>query len=103
MVIRESKRLNGSVPSPAQPEAALGGFITTGAARFLAVFRVVLGCEFLWAFVDKTFGLGYATPAERAWIYGGSPTKGFLSRAAVGPLEGTFHTIAGAAWPTGCS
>jgi thiosulfate dehydrogenase [quinone] large subunit len=42
--------------------------------------------------------LGYATPAERAWINGGSPTKGFLSNVAVGPLEDTFHTIAGAAW-----
>ena len=37
---------------------------------------MVLGFEFLWAFLDKTFGFGYATPAERAWINGGSPTKG---------------------------
>ena len=49
------------------------------------------GFEFLWAFLDKTFGLGYATPAERAWINGGSPTKGFLSHVAVGPFESTFH------------
>src|SRR4029453_13455449 len=68
------------------------------AAKFLAVFRVVLGFEFLWAFLDKTFGLGYATPAARAWINGGSPTKGFLSNVAVGPFEDTFHTIAGAPW-----
>jgi thiosulfate dehydrogenase (quinone) large subunit len=72
--------------------------ITARAARFLAVFRVVVGLEFLWAFADKTFGLGYATPAARAWINGGSPTKGFLSGVAVGPLASTFHTIAGAAW-----
>jgi thiosulfate dehydrogenase [quinone] large subunit len=98
MAIQESKRLDRSVRSPAQPEAALGGFITAGAAKFLAVFRVVLGFEFLWAFADKTFGLGYATPAARAWIHGGSPTKGFLSHVAVGPFESTFHTIAGAAW-----
>jgi hypothetical protein len=64
-----------------QTEAAPGAIITTGAAKFLAVFRVVLGFEFLWAFLDKTFGLGYATPAERAWINGGSPTKGFLRSA----------------------
>jgi thiosulfate dehydrogenase [quinone] large subunit len=59
---------------------------------------VVLGFEFLWAFADKTFGLGYATPSARAWINGGSPTKGFLSRVAVGTFESTFHSIAGAAW-----
>ena len=98
MAIRESVRLDGSLPPSAQTEFAPGAIITTGAAKFLAVFRVVLGIEFLWAFADKTFGLGYATPAARAWINGGSPTKGFLSRVAVGPLEGTFHAIAGAAW-----
>ena len=49
------------------------------------MFRVLLGFEFLWAFLDKTFGLGYATPSARAWINGGSPTKGFLgSGQAVG-------------------
>lgn len=50
-----------------------------------AVTRISLGFVFLWAFVDKTFGLGYATPSDRAWINGGSPTTGFLSNA-----EGTF-------------
>ena len=94
MAIRESVRLDRSL----QTQPAPGAIITSGAAKFLAVFRVVLGFEFLWAFLDKTFGLGYATPAARAWINGGSPTKGFLSRVAVGPLEGTFHAIAGAAW-----
>jgi thiosulfate dehydrogenase [quinone] large subunit len=96
MATRESMRLDGSARAGTQtaPET----IISTGAAKFLAVFRVVLGFEFLWAFFDKTFGLGYATPAERAWINGGSPTKGFLSRVAVGPFEETFHTIAGATW-----
>ena len=102
MAIQESKRLDGSPRPPArraaETEPAHGAIITTGGAKFLAAFRVVLGFEFLWAFLDKTFGLGYATPAARAWINGGSPTKGFLSRVAVGPLEGTFHAIAGAAW-----
>ena len=101
MAIREIMELDGSSPTAEQSrrtEPAFGRMITARAARFLAVFRVVLGFEFLWAFLDKTFGLGYATPAARAWINGGSPTKGFLSRVAVGPLEGTFHAIAGAAW-----
>jgi thiosulfate dehydrogenase (quinone) large subunit len=96
MATRESVRLDGSARAGTQP--APETIISTGAAKFLAVFRVVLGFEFLWAFLDKTFGLGYATPAERAWINGGSPTKGFLSRVAVGPFESTFHTIAGATW-----
>ena len=98
MAIQESARLDGSVWAPAWTEPAGGTIITAGAAKFLAVFRVVLGFEFLWAFFDKTFGLGYATPSARAWINGGSPTKGFLSRVAVGPFESAFHTIAGAAW-----
>jgi thiosulfate dehydrogenase [quinone] large subunit len=37
-------------------------------------------------------------PAAKAWIHGGSPTKGFLSSVAVGPFESTFHSWAGAAW-----
>jgi thiosulfate dehydrogenase [quinone] large subunit len=98
MAIRESVRLDGSPGPQAQRKLPHGTTITTGAAKVLAVLRVVLGLEFLWAFADKTFGLGYATPAARAWINGGSPTKGFLSRVAVGPFESTFHTIAGAAW-----
>jgi thiosulfate dehydrogenase (quinone) large subunit len=98
MAIGESVQLDGSLQTPARTEPAPGTIITAGAAKFLAVFRVVLGFEFLWAFLDKTFGLGYATPAERAWINGGSPTKGFLSRVAVGPFESTFHAWAGATW-----
>jgi thiosulfate dehydrogenase [quinone] large subunit len=53
---------------------------------------------FLWAFLDKTFGLGYATPAAKAWINGGSPTKGFLASVEVGPFQSFFHAIAGTWW-----
>jgi thiosulfate dehydrogenase [quinone] large subunit len=95
---QETARLDGAPRPSAERELAAGTVITTGAARFLAVFRVVIGFEFLWAFLDKTFGLGYATPAARAWINGGSPTKGFLSRVAVGPFESILHSWAGAAW-----
>jgi thiosulfate dehydrogenase [quinone] large subunit len=45
--------------------------------------------------LDKTFGLGYSTPSAHAWIHGGSPTTGFLSGVNVGPLQGTFHWLAG--------
>ena len=65
------------------------------------MFRVVVGLEFLWAFLDKTFGLGYATPSARAWINGGSPTKGFLSSVEGGPLQSLFHAIAGTWWANG--
>ncbi len=77
---------------------APGSQLTATAARALAVLRIGTGFVFLWAFLDKTFGLGYATPDARAWINGGSPTRGFLSNVEVGPLEGFFHDIAGAAW-----
>jgi thiosulfate dehydrogenase [quinone] large subunit len=77
---------------------APGSMLTKTAARALAVLRISTGFVFLWAFFDKTFGWGFATPAERAWINGGSPTKGFLSGVEVGPLQDFFHSIAGDPW-----
>ena len=67
-------------------------------AKWLAVLRIATGLIFLWAFLDKLFGLGYATPSAKAWIAGGSPTKGFLSSADVGPFTTAFHAIAGTWW-----
>jgi len=60
-----------------------------------AVARLLLGFTFLWAFFDKTFGLGYATTSSNAWIHSGSPTFGFLSHVEVGPFQGLFHSLAG--------
>ncbi|MGA5298291.1 DoxX family membrane protein [Nucisporomicrobium flavum] len=74
---------------------APGHMLTKTAARALAVFRISLGFVFLWAFLDKTFGWNYATPSARAWINGGSPTKGFLSHVDLGPFQGTFNSMAG--------
>jgi thiosulfate dehydrogenase (quinone) large subunit len=74
---------------------APGSMLTTTAAKALAVLRISVGFVFLWAFLDKTFGLGYATPSAKAWINGGSPTKGFLSSIDVGPFQGMFHGLAG--------
>src|SRR5690348_1478751 len=77
---------------------------TTGAAGrtvtgiALAVTRVALGFVFLWAFLDKLFGLHYATPAGKGWIDGGSPTKGFLSHVDAGPFQSMFNNWAGAGW-----
>ncbi|MGQ4417392.1 hypothetical protein ACN6LA_003590 [Streptomyces sp. SAS_269] len=64
----------------------------------LASLRLLTGFVFLWAFLDKVFGLGYATASGKGWIDGGSPTKGFLSSVAAGPMESTFHAWAGAGW-----
>ena len=75
-----------------------GSMITSTAAKALAVLRISTGFVFLWAFLDKTFGLNYATPSAKAWINGGSPTKGFLANLEAGPLKGFFHDIAGAGW-----
>ncbi|MFG2052000.1 DoxX family membrane protein [Micromonospora sp. NPDC048935] len=77
---------------------APGAMLTKTAARALAVLRIATGFVFLWAFLDKTFGFGYATPAAKSWLNGGSPTKGFLANVEVGPLQGFFHSIAGDAW-----
>lgn len=57
--------------------------------------RLALGWMFLWAFLDKTFGFGYATPSGSAWINGGSPTSGFLTYATAGPFSNLFQDMAG--------
>ena len=63
----------------------------------LAATRLMLGFIFLWAFFDKLLGLGFATPAERAWINGGSPTTGFLSNVD-GMFASLFNNLAGNVW-----
>jgi thiosulfate dehydrogenase (quinone) large subunit len=69
----------------------------TNATRYvLAGLRIALGWIFLWAFLDKVFGWGFATPAKNAWIDGGNPTLGFLKNGAEGPFAGFYHAIAGA-------
>ncbi|HEV7897415.1 MAG TPA: hypothetical protein VGP31_06175 [Planosporangium sp.] len=67
---------------------------TTAARYLLAGTRLALGWVFLWAFLDKTFGLGFATTSAKAWVNGGSPTNGFLG-SAKGPFSGFYHSIAG--------
>ena len=70
--------------------------------RWLAVTRIATGFVFLWAFLDKTFGLHYSTGAavaggepSLAWIDGGTPSQGFMTYAAVGPFKDTFASMAG--------
>jgi thiosulfate dehydrogenase [quinone] large subunit len=64
----------------------------------IAALRIGTGLVFLWAFLDKTFGLHYSTPSARAWIHGGSPTKGFLANVNVGPWQSMYHALAGKQW-----
>lgn len=65
-----------------------------GIRRVWAAVRILLGFVFLWAFFDKLLGLGFSTPPERAWVNGGSPTRGFLA-GVEGPFAGAFNAIAG--------
>jgi thiosulfate dehydrogenase [quinone] large subunit len=90
-------RHGGPVSAPAaQP---VGEAPAQKAARYVfAVARLALGWTFLWAFLDKLFGLGHGTASAKAWINGGSPTKGFLANSPTGPFESFYHSFAGAAW-----
>src|SRR3989338_6591107 len=57
--------------------------------------RLVMGWTFLWAFVDKLFGLGFNTAAGQSWLAGVSPTAGFLNSGGRGPLSGVYQAMAG--------
>ena len=72
-----------------------------GVRKVLAVARVVIGFTFLWAFLDKLFGLGFATPSSRAWINGGTPAQGFI-KSIEGPFKDVFQIFANPV-VTGCS
>jgi thiosulfate dehydrogenase (quinone) large subunit len=72
---------------------------------FWAITRVSIGLIFLWAFFDKFLGLGFATCLNKetgvvaylcnnAWINGGSPTFGFLSKGVHGPFASFYNSIA---------
>ena len=84
------------------PGTATASDATTPGRRYdtatryvLAGVRIALGWVFLWAFLDKLFGLGHETTSAKSWLNGGNPTKGFLGSAAKGPFSGFYHAIAG--------
>ena len=91
-------RGHGSTADTATVDSRLPGTSGPVARYVAAALRLSLGWVFLWAFLDKTFGLGHETPGKDAWVNGGSPTKGFLAFAASGPFEGMYHQIAGQTW-----
>jgi len=70
------------------------------------VLRLLMGWTFLWAFLDKAFGLGFSTGRDvetgvivfngsDAWINGGSPTAGVLGFAVKGPFKGFIQSVTG--------
>ena len=84
--------------------------------RALATLRIAYGITFLWAFLDKTFALGFGTGAQfaedgsrtgidfmakdGAWLNGGNPTEGFLAFGvpADNPFKDMFTAMAGDTW-----
>ena len=67
----------------------------TNTSKVWVIIRILLGFIFLWAAVDKIFGLGFSTPPEEAWIAGVSPTFGYLKFATYGPFSGMMQAMAG--------
>lgn len=61
----------------------------------LGFLRILMGWIFLWPFLDKIFGFGFATESGKAWIDGVSPTVGFLKFSTRGPFAGVFQWLAG--------
>src|SRR3954451_7433522 len=84
-----------SRPTPTRVEAETQESIVTrpGVRRGLAVARVVIGFTFLWAFLDKLFRFGFATPSSRAWVNGGTPAQGFI-KGIDGPFKDVFQIFA---------
>lgn len=69
--------------------------MNTNSSKVWVVIRILLGFIFLWASVDKIFGLGFNTVPEESWIAGVSPTFGYLKFATYGPFAGMMQAMAG--------
>lgn len=92
-------RANGRA-APAGPVTDPPG---AAAARYLlAGIRIALGFIFLWAFLDKVFGLGFSTPSAKAWINGGNPSQGFLASSKARSVPSSTPSP-GPVLPTSCS
>jgi thiosulfate dehydrogenase (quinone) large subunit len=75
------------------------GFTMAATTKYwAAISRIFIGFVFLWAFLDKNFGLGYTTQSDSAWNFAtgdGSPTFGFLTFGTNpdGPFASFFHNL----------
>jgi thiosulfate dehydrogenase [quinone] large subunit len=92
-------RHEARAPEHASGQAlALGDQASTVVRYVGAALRLSIGWVFLWAFLDKAFGLGHETASKDAWFNGGSPTSGFLGFATKGPFSSIYQNIAGQSW-----
>lgn len=62
--------------------------------KYLAVVRIAFGFLFLWAFLDKMFGLGFSTKPEMSVLSGASATTGYLSKGTSGAFAEIFQNLA---------
>ncbi len=67
---------------------------TNNSVAIWILLRLFMGFIFFWAFLDKTFGLGLATPSSKAWLDGVSPTYYFL-KSSSGPFRPLWESLAG--------
>lgn len=69
--------------------------------RLWAMLRILLGLVFLWAFLDKFFGLGrwltLGTPVEKSVLSGASVTQA-ISAAATDRSRGCSSPSQDSAW-----
>ncbi len=89
------------VATAPEPQVA-GARMSKFGGYLLGIIRILLGWQFLWAFLDKTFGFGRATPSADAWIHGGRPTAGFLAGVtgpkSDNPFKSFFKFFEGHVW-----
>jgi thiosulfate dehydrogenase [quinone] large subunit len=90
-----TRHTNPSTAGAPDTAPSATGRAASATRYLLAGIRLALGWVFLWAFLDKLFGLGHSTVAAKSWLGGGSPTAGFLGKSATGPFTGFYHSIAG--------
>lgn len=89
-------------PLPQEAGVAKRGFhVPVVGGWLLGLVRILIGWQFLWAFLDKTFGFGWPTNGDQAWVNGGQPTQDFLADVVDdpnNPLASMFETFVGPAW-----
>lgn len=87
-----------STHSAARDTTLAPGAQSTTVVLASGFIRLAIGWVFLWAFLDKLFGLGHETAGKDAWVNGGSPTAGFLGFATAGPFKSMYQNMAGQGW-----
>ncbi|MEX0984154.1 MAG: DoxX family protein [Actinomycetota bacterium] len=76
---------------------------TRGLRAVFGALRLFMGWTFLWAFIDKTFALGFATgrledgtiDRAAAWVDGASPAAGVVGFALTDPFKGFYQSVTG--------